>query len=1492
MTGTRRIRARIFVSLRGAASRPTRGRVRLGIELCEDRNAPGNLWSLADPFGDPAFTTFRQPSWEASAAGAPGGTDLGGGDPSAAPEPTITGVSGGLPAETAPPASDLDLDAVQQNTPPLFGLVIANSVPSPPTGGVDGQPPPVTPSGSFGNAATSSGGVSAGEPPALPPGGGNSPPGGVPSGNPPALPMPAAPPETLDGLDWPEGSSSANGERSYERHAVTTTLQVGNVTYILGAVIQAYTLGDFSPSDAGLVRVRGTARAVFSFSKSTDGAVVEHPEDKITSWTLGDGAAPPGDLTTYSGLVPAGLPWSRVEVSQSDTQLAKGVVNQRGIEYAYQSADQSHAVTVSMLGAGVADGESTSTVTVRGGYSNDFHARDWLPHENGPRQGTMIADVTASGTFSQNQTGVTTFAGGVAVAGHVSGNGRSDGRFDTSVQSIESNDTEIDQSNFADRSLQWTVELSGTTHGESAVDETYAKSVGEADWLLTDGTATAKANDSTRVVRDETVLDVKFGSRTPDGWESHKGGNTVTVATAAGELNSESDWERETDDQVLMRDTLRDKSKFERDESAGLTGHDRYAVSRYDSAAGKVTAAGKNSYGSESRSHRVDASDTTYDFLHDAATDVTTWAETGGASRSVRDNGTVDYPSASATTVYGSLTSLAGPTSSSGKVTADYKFNPALAAVAGAAAAVTAKTQTDSQSSASLLGLISDDSFTFGPNRISVTAANRTDYDDGDNVTTRKVTALKAENGEPESGVIETVATLKGRDTSSKTGKGKLSFFGSAWNGVDGFEFGLLRVEDTDLTERSAGSVTKGTQTRTQTYESGFEIEDIDSDRDWKSEYTKSGKFEINDLVNKTVTTTTYQPNLVVEGNPASATSHHTEHLDRRAVEGELVSGDWTGVTEGEVDHKVVGTSRHDLSATGFRIGHENGDYTVRYKSDLDERSDQSVEAGSWNGSRTNYNNFERVTTDAVYEFFVSDKVAANASAPYLPRGPIWLPSDGGAGGSLDGAYSEVEKYNSEDHRSRSRWRVGSSGRGGDKIREQETTKRQGVMDYRDVFDDSAQWSDRKSHEDWLYEGDRRYRPAAGGGRELYYDERKVERHTEEGRRYGSKATPGGATPRWFNGYYIFTSTSEGESLTDLEGSPPSPGSRGWAVRYGVDEGSEQSSYDPTGQFYHNTWGSRLRDSWGGGIERPVPEWLVGTWALGAYELLSDSWVGRRADWVYDHGRDLGRIVFGAVDVVGGVLMSETGLGAIAGIPLAAVGVDQVITGARNIAYGKRDRAGVEELVYAATGSETAAVLLPAAATLSLWAIGPRLARAGVRAGMGTSQVGNLSQQSVGRAGSAASGDLQALTTYAESVINNPVAARLHRRLIEGGYRHVLDFGNLQRIGDDLVLFGEHTRVPRQVTIFARAHRDITAMLGTFGHEARHAVDALRRLPLGTRWSEFRAHLQEFTLRTGRFPTAMESRDLAAQVLQNYRGLVAHYMDDLLRQIAANGHGF
>ena len=107
--------------------------------------------------------------------------------------------------------------------------------------------------------------------------------------------------------------------------------------------------------------------------------------------------------------------------------------------------------------------------------------------------------------------------------------------------------------------------------------------------------------------------------------------------------------------------------------------------------------------------------------------------------------------------------------------------------------------------------------------------------------------------------------------------------------------------------------------------------------------------------------------------------------------------------------------------------------------------------------------------------------------------------------------------------------------------------------------------------------------------------------------------------------------------------------------------------------------------------------------------------------WVWNHGGDLLRIGFGAFDVVTGVPWSATSLGAIAGVPLAAYGVDQVITGTRNIAYGKRDRAGVEELVYAATGSETAAVLLPAAATLSLWAIGPRLARVGVRAGAGSS---------------------------------------------------------------------------------------------------------------------------------------------------------------------------
>ena len=118
------------------------------------------------------------------------------------------------------------------------------------------------------------------------------------------------------------------------------------------------------------------------------------------------------------------------------------------------------------------------------------------------------------------------------------------------------------------------------------------------------------------------------------------------------------------------------------------------------------------------------------------------------------------------------------------------------------------------------------------------------------------------------------------------------------------------------------------------------------------------------------------------------------------------------------------------------------------------------------------------------------------------------------------------------------------------------------------------------------------------------------------------------------------------------------------------------------------------------------------TWVSAAWAVYGEPTLG----WVWNHGGDLLRIGFGAFDVVTGVPWSATSLGAIAGVPLAAYGVDQVITGTRNIAYGKRDRAGVEELVYAATGSETAAVLLPAAATLSLWAVGPRLARVGVRA--------------------------------------------------------------------------------------------------------------------------------------------------------------------------------
>jgi len=104
---------------------------------------------------------------------------------------------------------------------------------------------------------------------------------------------------------------------------------------------------------------------------------------------------------------------------------------------------------------------------------------------------------------------------------------------------------------------------------------------------------------------------------------------------------------------------------------------------------------------------------------------------------------------------------------------------------------------------------------------------------------------------------------------------------------------------------------------------------------------------------------------------------------------------------------------------------------------------------------------------------------------------------------------------------------------------------------------------------------------------------------------------------------------------------------------------------------------------------------VVGVWTL----------AGEGTAWVWDNGVELLRIGFGLVDVgLGAAAIYFTGGvgGVLGGAGLIGVGVDQIVAGVWNIRNGKTGHgfSKLEQAVYDLTGSETAAFLAPAVASI------------------------------------------------------------------------------------------------------------------------------------------------------------------------------------------------
>ena len=70
--------------------------------------------------------------------------------------------------------------------------------------------------------------------------------------------------------------------------------------------------------------------------------------------------------------------------------------------------------------------------------------------------------------------------------------------------------------------------------------------------------------------------------------------------------------------------------------------------------------------------------------------------------------------------------------------------------------------------------------------------------------------------------------------------------------------------------------------------------------------------------------------------------------------------------------------------------------------------------------------------------------------------------------------------------------------------------------------------------------------------------------------------------------------------------------------------------------------------------------------------------------------------------------MSLTGVGAIPGVPLMAIGIDQILTGGMNLRYGRVNQgfSVLEYGAYRATGSKTVAFLAPGVLSAGLGSVG------------------------------------------------------------------------------------------------------------------------------------------------------------------------------------------
>jgi hypothetical protein len=280
--------------------------------------------------------------------------------------------------------------------------------------------------------------------------------------------------------------------------------------------------------------------------------------------------------------------------------------------------------------------------------------------------------------------------------------------------------------------------------------------------------------------------------------------------------------------------------------------------------------------------------------------------------------------------------------------------------------------------------------------------------------------------------------------------------------------------------------------------------------------------------------------------------------------------------------------------------------------------------------------------------------------------------------------------------------------------------------------------------------------------------------------------------------------------------------------------------------------------------------WHSDTTTTGSWEPVKIAWPttpgagGSSVQW-----GEVFRVVGGSIEVGIGVGMTvlSGGWGIVGGVGLTALGIDSIITGMANLTKGKvgAGRSVFETLAFQATGSETAAVLIPAAAGLVLSGDAFRIAQG----------VGRLSQRAWAAREARFSYNVP-LEAMQRATILNYQGAVTRQALLEGidgvtatssqvvravregaislhvvsdrTFNHIyIVTGGIAELAEGVAGYAWGTRM------YVRRSVSFGEALATTVHEGRHALDYLQAFIGSRRTLEARARFaeREFVGRVG-----------------------------------------